>query len=784
MSTDRRALYICYFGLREPLVQTQVLPYLRELARDGPISLLTFEPALKTRWTPVELIETRTRLRAEGIEWHARPYHQRPTVPATLWDIVSGAWHAVRIARRDRIQILHGRSHVGTAIAAIARAFTGARVIFDIRGLMADEYVDAGRWRSGGWLFRLAKAAERRLCRSADGFVVLTESARETLFAGVTPGGQPLEVIPTCVDLRRFDLPLQSHIDRDAVRARLGMADRIVYVHAGTVGGPYLIDETVRFLSAARRHDPRTYALVLSRDAAPLVTGLQAAGFTTRDYQVIDASPADVPMYLHAADVGLMLLRPSFARRAMSPTKFAEYLAAGLPVVTSAAVGDLDAHIESHRVGVALRAFDDEAMIAAVREIERLRGDSWLAWRGRDVIHAFYDLARVGGPRYRRLYDALVAPSPSRRVRVLALATYPLETPASRYRVVQVITALKARGIDVDFSPFLDASLANALYEPANFLTRLPRVAQRVVRRLGTACRAARADVVFVQREAMLFGPPVIEWIAARVFRRPLVLDLDDPTYLAYASPVYGRLATVLKWPGKTDTLMRWSRVVTCGSASIATYAQARGADAIVVPAAVDPLRFSPRGRVVAGGGSRGSVDTDLLTIGWIGTHTTYPFVECLFPVFERLARERPFRLLLVGSAQSAVDIPGVVVDVRPWTLAREAEDFRSLDIGVYPLPEGEWTAGKSGLKAIHYMMSGVASVISPVGVCATLGVPGETHLTAMSADEWLDALRRLAADEAQRARIGRAARSFAERLHTIDRQADQLASVIRAIAS
>ena len=39
-----RSLHICYFGLREPLVQTQVLPYLRELAGSGvAMSLLTFE---------------------------------------------------------------------------------------------------------------------------------------------------------------------------------------------------------------------------------------------------------------------------------------------------------------------------------------------------------------------------------------------------------------------------------------------------------------------------------------------------------------------------------------------------------------------------------------------------------------------------------------------------------------------------------------------------------------------------------------------------------------------
>src|SRR5436305_4884004 len=133
------ALYICYFGLREPLVQTQVLPYVRELVAGGVrMSLLTFEPR------PFDHDEWRERLRADGIEWHALRYHKRPSLPATLWDIFAGARFAARLARRERIEILHGRSHVGGAIGALAKKLTGARLIFDIRGLLAEEYVDSG----------------------------------------------------------------------------------------------------------------------------------------------------------------------------------------------------------------------------------------------------------------------------------------------------------------------------------------------------------------------------------------------------------------------------------------------------------------------------------------------------------------------------------------------------------------------------------------------------------------------------------------------------------------
>ena len=95
MTIRARALYLCYFSLHEPLVQTQVLPYLRELVAGGVgMSLLTFEPDLKTRWTSDSIAAWRQRLREAGIEWHMLPYHKHPSLPATMYDILAGAWRA------------------------------------------------------------------------------------------------------------------------------------------------------------------------------------------------------------------------------------------------------------------------------------------------------------------------------------------------------------------------------------------------------------------------------------------------------------------------------------------------------------------------------------------------------------------------------------------------------------------------------------------------------------------------------------------------------------------
>lgn len=360
----------------------------------------------------------------------------------------------------------------------------------------------------------------------------------------------------------------------------------------------------------------------------------------------------------------------------------------------------------------------------------------------------------------------------SNRLRVLALATYPFEAAASRYRIVQFIEPLARRGIDVTFAPFLDAPLFEGLYVPAKLMAHLPRLGWRVLRRIGDLARVASADVVWIQREAMLFGPPILEWVA-RTMKRPIVLDLDDATYISYDSPVYGRVGRLLKWPGKTDRLLSWSAAVLAGNETIASYAQAAGKEAHLARSIVDLRRFTPV-----------AAHNPVPVIGWIGTHGTFPFVEPLLPVLRDLAREHSFRLRIVGAERERVDIAGVDADLQPWRLEKELSDFQSLDIGLYPLTENDWNAGKSGFKAVQYMAVGVPFVMSPVGVCATLGVAGTTHFLARTPDEWGRHLAALLAGEDLRRAMGRAGRRYAEEHFALEPQADRIAEILRRAAS
>ncbi|MBA2646497.1 MAG: glycosyltransferase [Pyrinomonadaceae bacterium] len=366
-------------------------------------------------------------------------------------------------------------------------------------------------------------------------------------------------------------------------------------------------------------------------------------------------------------------------------------------------------------------------------------------------------------------------------MKVLALASYPIEAAATRYRLYQFVAPLAERGITLEIRPLLNAQLFAALYRREEMPRTAAGLLAAALRRFGDVIEAREADVLLVQREAMMFGPPVVEWLATRVGQCPMVLDLDDATYVPYTSPTYGRLGSALKWFSKTDDLIRWAKVVTCGNPLIAEYVRSKGARAVVIPTVVDTTLFRPR--------PEGASEREVLTLGWIGTHSTYPFLESLFPVLQRLAGVHRFGLKVIGAGRNDVSVPGVEVENLDWSLQREIADFQSFDIGLYPIVIGgssprEWAAGKSGFKSVQYMSVGIPHVMTPVGVCADIGEPGVTHFCATSPDEWFNALTTLLSDAGLRRQMGEAGRRHALQHYTVPAQAEKLARALREAAS
>jgi glycosyltransferase involved in cell wall biosynthesis len=264
---------------------------------------------------------------------------------------------------------------------------------------MAEEYEDAGRWRPGGLPSRITKSVERAAIERADGVVVLTESLRRRLFG---PARSPrVQVIPCCADLE------QLAAERDArheVRAQLGLAEAPVMIYVGKFSGWYMASEMAEFFRVTRTLLPDLRFLILTQgDRDEIRRELNRRDVTT-GCTITSAPHDEVGRYLAAADFGISFIRPSPSKVSSSPTKVAEYLGAGLPVVSTSGVGDLDQLI-TPQVGSLVSEHTPASYRRAADHVIGLLQQQATADRCREVARRELSLRDVGIPRYRRLYE-------------------------------------------------------------------------------------------------------------------------------------------------------------------------------------------------------------------------------------------------------------------------------------------------------------------------------------------------------------------------------------------
>ena len=401
----QHALYLSHTGMTEPLGQSQVLPYLRGLCRAGwTIDLVAFEPAD----APADRIAAlAAELRGQGIDYSWSRRRRSHGLPVKVAEAAGALGRALERAVRRRPRVVHARSYLPGAVAKLlATLVPGARFIFDCRGLAGDEYLEFGHWTRQDLRYRLVKGSETILFRRADAVVSLTSRLRDWLRAqGLTGAGTVVEVIPCCADLGRFR---PDPAARAAARARLGSGDRFVLAYSGSLGTYYCDEELATLFAAVRRRRPAQLVVFTRANTDKLRTALARAGVAPEDVWVGAIPPSEMPAVLNGADAAASLIRPWFSKMASSPTKMAECLGVGLPVVANPGVGDMDALIARSPALVDAGALALADLDRAAATLLERAGQPGLADEARRLATAEFDLEEVGVARYRRLYQRLL----------------------------------------------------------------------------------------------------------------------------------------------------------------------------------------------------------------------------------------------------------------------------------------------------------------------------------------------------------------------------------------
>lgn len=395
-----RILYVSYTGLMDPLGQSQVLQYLLGLSGDHNIALLTFEKPENLANT-ARLQDFSERCARAGIEWTRLTWHNRPNIPATMYDLVAGIRTARSIAKKHKSEIVHCRSYIASMIGLAVKRRTGARLIFDMRGFWPDERVDGGIWTKESFPYRFFKRVERSLFLNADHVVSLTRSGvREfSAFAYLQGKLPPVSVIPTCTNLKLF-----KPVDTPRAGFTLG--------YIGSAGSWYMFDDVARAVSRLFEMRPDARFLVLNKGGHEAIRrDLSAAGVDLARVELLESSFDKMADHISRMDAGIFFIKPAWSKRASCPTRMGEFLGCGKPCLANSGVGDVEEVFEQSGTGIVL-AVDADGQLASAdigNEISRLiklAGAEDVSRRCRETAEEHFSL-EAGIREYSRIYSSL-----------------------------------------------------------------------------------------------------------------------------------------------------------------------------------------------------------------------------------------------------------------------------------------------------------------------------------------------------------------------------------------
>jgi glycosyltransferase involved in cell wall biosynthesis len=371
----KKALYISYDGMTDPLGQSQVINYLIGLTELGyEFDILSFEKAEKYAKLGSQIKKL---LDINNINWYPQTFHYNPPIVSKVYDKLILVRTARKLHKKNNYDIIHCRSYAAAEAGLKLKRETGVKFLFDMRGFWADEKADGGAWNKKKWfwkqVYNFYKKKEIDFIKESDHIISLTEAGKKEIQTWPFYNKNTnISVIPCCADNNLFLLP--SNQTKTAVRNSFKIGENdFVLGYLGSLGAWYMIEEMLMFYKLLKAKYINAKFLIVTNSSHNIVLDkLEIYKLKKEDIIITTVPFTEVPNNIIAADICISFIKPVYSKKSSSPVKIGEILSMGIPLIANA-IGDMELLINENNIGSLIKEFTNENYLKAINEIEELK---------------------------------------------------------------------------------------------------------------------------------------------------------------------------------------------------------------------------------------------------------------------------------------------------------------------------------------------------------------------------------------------------------------------------
>lgn len=317
----------------------QIVPYIKIISQFTKVTVLSFEKKRSySRKKIIDVIILKNKIKHIKLNFIKKYFFFIKFI-----DLLKLILIPIRINFKSKFKFIHCRGHLPAFSGYILKKFyKGKYFIFDCRGFWADERLDFD-WNLKNpihnFSYKIIKYFEKIFFLNADISIVLTYQAKKIIIDQYKLDPQKIKVIPCVTDYKEFFPISEKKILFQ--KKKLNLENSFIIGYFGSLNSLYMPEKIYQFFQKVKLKSKKNIKLLICSTDLNKLNDYPML-LNDKDIIIKNVNPDKVNLHINLCNITLCFVKNTYAMKAASPTKIAQSLACGVPIICNSGIGDLD----------------------------------------------------------------------------------------------------------------------------------------------------------------------------------------------------------------------------------------------------------------------------------------------------------------------------------------------------------------------------------------------------------------------------------------------------------